>query len=417
MDLKKYTGKSNILDLLGNMELLFEAYLTHESTSQPEPDDIPRTKDPVWILGKKYDALKELEEIRKDIRSRLWFSYRKGFVPIGDTGITSDKGWGCMLRCGQMVLAQALYFLRLGREWMWTPLTCNEVYLKILQLFEDERCAPYSIHQIALTGKSEGKQVAEWFGPNTIAQVLKKLTTWDEKNSLVIHVALDNLLVTSEIKRLCQGTSKSNKDSFREGISRDRSQFREMNKTWKPLILIIPLRLGITDINPIYLNAFKACFTFQQSLGIIGGKPNHALYFIGCVGNDVIFLDPHTTQPSGHVGFKKTEQERKLDRTYHCEFASRLHILQMDPSVAVCFLCRSEKEFDSLCQLIKENLVGAGKQPLFEICEERGDFWRIARPRELKAENSNSNSLHSFNMIDLCEQSQTDNSDDDFEFV
>lgn len=58
MDLKQYTGKSNILDQLGNMELLFEAYLTHESTSQPEPDDIPRTKDPVWILGKKYDALK-----------------------------------------------------------------------------------------------------------------------------------------------------------------------------------------------------------------------------------------------------------------------------------------------------------------------------------------------------------------------
>lgn len=121
------------------MDLMFEAYLTHESTSQPEPDDIPHTKDPVWILGKKYNALKgkmyklscsfllhvihefshtfsilELEEIRKDIRSRLWFSYRKGFVSIGDTGITSDKGWGCMLRCGQMVMAQALLFLHLG---------------------------------------------------------------------------------------------------------------------------------------------------------------------------------------------------------------------------------------------------------------------------------------------------------------
>jgi len=56
----------------------------------------------------------ELEDIRRDIRSRLWFSYRKGFVPIGDTGITSDKGWGCMLRCGQMVVAQALLFLHLG---------------------------------------------------------------------------------------------------------------------------------------------------------------------------------------------------------------------------------------------------------------------------------------------------------------
>lgn len=56
----------------------------------------------------------ELEDIRKDIRSRLWFSYRKGFKAIGDTGISSDKGWGCMLRCGQMVIAQALLFLHLG---------------------------------------------------------------------------------------------------------------------------------------------------------------------------------------------------------------------------------------------------------------------------------------------------------------
>ncbi len=53
------------------------------------------------------------------------------------------------------------------------------------------------------------------------------------------------------------------------------------------------------------------------------------------IGNDVIFLDPHTTQSSGTVNEKKTEQERKIDGTYHCQYASRLHILQMDPSVAV----------------------------------------------------------------------------------
>lgn len=40
-------------------------------------------------------------------------------------------------------------------------------------MFEDKRSAPYSIHQIALMGVSHGKQVGEWFGPNTIAQVLK----------------------------------------------------------------------------------------------------------------------------------------------------------------------------------------------------------------------------------------------------
>lgn len=58
----------------------------------------------------------ELETIRRDIKSKLWFTYRKGFIPIGgnSSAFTSDKGWGCMLRCGQMVLAQALVALHLG---------------------------------------------------------------------------------------------------------------------------------------------------------------------------------------------------------------------------------------------------------------------------------------------------------------
>lgn len=95
-------------------------------------------------------------------------------MPIGcDAGFTSDKGWGCMLRCGQMVLAQALIALHLGRDFMWDPTIKNSTYLKIIQKFEDKRQAPYSIHQIALMGASEGKNVGEWFGPNTVAQVLK----------------------------------------------------------------------------------------------------------------------------------------------------------------------------------------------------------------------------------------------------
>jgi cysteine protease ATG4 len=40
-------------------------------------------------------------------------------------------------------------------------------------MFEDRRTAAYSIHQIALMGASEGKEVGQWFGPNTVTQVLK----------------------------------------------------------------------------------------------------------------------------------------------------------------------------------------------------------------------------------------------------
>lgn len=133
----------------------------------------------------------ELEEIRSDVRSRIWITYRRNFTSIGDTNYTSDSGWGCMLRCGQMVLANAFSNLYLGRDWRWTYsdyvalqklLTDDNaqeerdkyfLYRDILKLFLDAKTATYSIHQIALMGVCEGKEVGQWFGPNTIAQVLK----------------------------------------------------------------------------------------------------------------------------------------------------------------------------------------------------------------------------------------------------
>ncbi|KAJ4436342.1 hypothetical protein ANN_18973 [Periplaneta americana] len=241
-----------------------------------------------------------------------------------------------------------------GRDWCWNPETCNSAYLRILRMFEDRRAATYSIHQIALMGASEGKEVGQWFGPNTVAQVLKKLSVYDEWSSAVIHVALDNTVIVNEIKRLCKPQS--------------------LQGDWKPLVLVVPLRLGLSEINPVYIQGLKTCFTFKQSLGVIGGKPNHALYFIGCVGDEVIFLDPHTTQPMGLVEDKEQEHEKALDASYHCQYASRMHILHMDPSVAACFFCRTEDDFDLLCRLIQERLQPE-KQPLFELCSERPRHW------------------------------------------
>lgn len=354
------------------MDMMFEAYLTQEA-GHLDPDDIPHTKDPVWVLGKKYRAIDDLEIIRKDIRSKFWFTYRRGFVQIGDTGLTSDKGWGCMLRCGQMVLAQALACLHLGRDWCWDPETRNTAYLQILHMFEDRRAATYSIHQIALMGASEGKEVGQWFGPNTVTQVLKKLAVYDEWSSVVIHVALDNTVIVDEIKQLCKSAGAHHESSLQS--SGEESSNHPLDRSWKPLVLVVPLRLGLSEINPVYVQGLKTCFTFRQSLGVIGGKPNHALYFIGCVGDEVIYLDPHTTQPAGFVEEKEQEHEKAFDASYHCQYASRMHILHMDPSVAACFFCSTEDEFNLLCKLIEERLVHPERQPLFELCKERPRHW------------------------------------------
>ncbi|XP_059923249.1 cysteine protease ATG4B isoform X1 [Gadus macrocephalus] len=351
------------------------ATLTYDTLRFGEFEDFPETSDPVWILGKEFNALTERDDILSDVTSRLWFTYRKNFQPIGGTGPTSDTGWGCMLRCGQMILGQALVCRHLGRDWRWDKgQRQRDAYVSLLNAFIDKKDSCYSIHQIAQMGVGEGKSIGQWYGPNTVAQVLKKLAMFDRWSRQVVHVAMDNTVVIEDIKRLCMpwldyggacadpgGASALN--GCMEGAG---AMAEEEGPLWRPLVLLIPLRLGLTDINEAYIETLKQCFMLPQSLGVIGGKPNSAHYFIGYVGEELIYLDPHTTQPS----VEPSDDGQVHDDTYHCQHPPcRMHICELDPSIAAGFFCKTEDEFDDWCMRIRRLSCNRGSLPMFELVE------------------------------------------------
>uniref|UniRef100_A0A671T1W3 Cysteine protease n=1 Tax=Sinocyclocheilus anshuiensis TaxID=1608454 RepID=A0A671T1W3_9TELE len=350
---------------------LSTATLTYDSLRYGEIEDFPETSEPVWILGKQFSALTEKDEILADVTSRLWFTYRKNFQWF----VNGYTGWGCMLRCGQMILGQALICRHLGRDWTWSPGQRQRAeYISILNAFIDKKDNYYSIHQIAQMGVGEGKSIGQWYGPNTVAQVLKKLAVFDSRSRLAVHVAMDNTVVIEEIKRLCMPWL-----DFDRGACAASEEPREMNgdlegacamaeeetALWKPLVLLIPLRLGLSDINEAYFEPLKQCFMMPQSLGVIGGKPNSAHYFIGFVGHELIYLDPHTTQPA----VDPNEDSQFPDDSYHCQHPPcRMHICELDPSIAAGFFCQTEDDFDDWCAQIRK-VANCRGLPMFELVD------------------------------------------------
>lgn len=94
--------------------------------------------------------------------------------------------------------------------------------------------------------------------------------------------------------------SKQKKSQFEQGEEKS-SKFitklcQKCLKFDKNLFLMVCLRLGSIKPNPEYFPMMKYLLRSRFSVGILGGRPRRALYFVGYQEDNLIIQDPHYVQ-------------------------------------------------------------------------------------------------------------------------
>ena len=91
-----------------------------------------------------------------------------------------------------------------------------------------------------MAGQQFGKEIGSWFGPQTIANVLNMLIK-DYKSNLCIYTAENGVIY---------------KDSLLESFKENDAQ---------ACLCLIPLRLGVERLNPVYYSSLLVNLIFLNS--------------------------------------------------------------------------------------------------------------------------------------------------------
>ena len=98
-------------------------------------------------------------------------------------------------------------------------------------------------------------------------------------------------------------------------------------------MVLVPVRLGLRSLHPRYCPALVALLELPQSLGFLGGSPNHAIYFVGHAGGDAATRAGAATAAARSSGGGATGGGGGCDgkKTAESTAAARTVLLGLDP--------------------------------------------------------------------------------------
>lgn len=378
------------------MTSLTKSVLNFKDYLMSSPVSINTLKNPMIFTVDN----KSSEKIKIELDSLIIFTYRNHFYKItndlNNTSYTSDKGWGCAIRCGQMVLAKALINFNLSAlnidstkkirkniiELFFdnpleisllqqkhefekfikyysnsTSLTPNEEkYIALLKPFISEinqyyknknqqyTLSPFGILNILLLGKVlSNKQPGEWYSDVIVLGIFTFIQNYIKvlENVEIIHFKEGYICEETLLRKCFSKDDETQNSADTNAINKNNAKYIFSKKG----IIFVSIRLGLSTVEKNYLSGIKKFFSIRHNIGFVGGKPRKAFYFIGKAEEGLIYLDPHTLHTA-------PENMMKLDEKLP-QYKSKTFVLpfeNLSPCLSVGFIFGNLDEYLELME-------------------------------------------------------------------
>ena len=413
------------------------------------------TASSIYLLGRTYHPLDDYDARRSDESSLFWFTYRCDFPCIEPYGITSDAGWGCMLRALQMMMGQAVRLHYKSRDWrpqQSLAFRRQDPFLRsVLTWFADFPSADqsiYSLHNMVAAGLAKyDKLPGEWYGPGTACYVLRDLVALHEQQQqrrrsvnnpkqqiFRVHVASGGTVYRDAIENVVARRAVAERAMLQQEIADQLAH--PLDTAWEEvgdphagsggdlpwdtaLLLLIPLRLGLKSFNTDYCEQIAHIFSLPQSVGVLGGRPRGARWFYGAVsdGSKIFGLDPHIVQAAprtrtARVNGQPTSVVEFSDeymQSVHTTYTEVFSLARMDPSIGLGFYCRDRTDLENLFSSLQKWKEEHPSAPdLFTVADKSPDY-------EAKQDSAMENLFES--MLDEKNSKDSGENDEEDEFV
>lgn len=306
-----------------------------------------------------------------DVQSRLHFTYRTRFSPIpkdpnGPSPLNfstlfrdnplntlenalsnpdcfnTDIGWGCMIRTGQSLLANALQIVHLSRDFRVVDSEIddpNPRELEIIDWFIDDPKCAFSLHNFVRKGQElSGKKPGEWFGPSATSRSIQSLVHGFPQ------CGIDRCIISTD-----------SGDVYEEDVT---PIFEDNPKA--TFLLLLGVKLGLNAVNECYWQDIRDILDSKQSVGISGGRPSSSLYFFGFQHDYLFYLDPHSAQ----LNLGAFNSELDMYRSVHSTKFNKIHLSEMDPSMLIGILIQGKEDWEKW-------KLQMSKSKIIHVCDSR----------------------------------------------